>query len=1000
MFKVLKEARKPLNENIILTRNKGKYILTKEDFVEFLTKLGTGAEFKGKDVLTYLAKKYDISTNELSVKQVTPAEQERMLKTGFVAKAGRGKFLVEFLGEKGELADDKDVIKTSATKVDNIGRGKKIKVKVPASKNQTKRIAKVIEAMYKTASNANNSYLLLAGEAGTGKTSTLKLVASLMKQKLITIEAPHIIEEDIISIPFVVKTAKGEEKHNMELKDNGKGEFEIVNAESALITKIKELYKDHSSDWTDSRYEKFLNQNKLLKPLAKIYKLLIDKFSEKYKVTLFIDEYYRAGDKKIKNILRSVLNGHIGGTPIPPYTYFVYASNIEDEGVDDVLENYQNYQLDFDKSTKDEWLAFIANKMGIDPETGEVDEETLEKSPIKVEVYEAFMEKFSDDLLNYENEDLEIRVSPRRWEEIIKVISSVIPTNDIEELRGLATFAKEQCTHYLTQETDYELFDKILDIIKTASSKAGVELNDDMLIPYAPKEWEQMLKFQFEVKNKLGEERKYVPILSGGTGIGKTSIIKQFAYSKGLKLIVIDSQTLNGDEVSGIPLPQETEEGLKTKFTEPPLYKQIMSQYDEDLKNELDGKYTHILFLDEFNRVEDVKIFNVLRSMLLEHNISGFELPKDIMIVGAINPTDTGDGVIELTKHTVDVLDVIPAEADYNKMISFLKGLPQYNELSQNYGQNFAENIIQIHHKIVDKLKSDERMFSEGTIEDENTKKFYWSAKDDSVYIDARTQSECVIMNYNALEMLYLREDTQELIEKLQSNDKEARNEAGEELADILTELLVESYDGNLKNKILTIYKLEKSLYEDIMDIIKLIVSETVPYVIKDMMIESVNIGTLEELYEEAGSIFNMIAENRDDMDAILNAIDNEDITINSIGMIVEKYIKDRDILNPKFDENTFAIRGEFFALLGYLSLFKKNNPEAKSVDDKVLDVLKDAFQGADGILNKLNEVLLEKYDVEELETNLSNINEKIEDLVNKYGVNEYYEEGLKVAIE
>ena len=131
--------------------------------------------------------------------------------------------------------------------------------------------------------------LLLTGDPGTGKSKTVETVMSLLRMQVITIEAPHTSEESVISIPYLVKRGTDEEVGVDQYK-GGKDEmsYEVVNAESALITKLKKTLPIK-----DAEYDKFLNSNKLLKPLADKYKPVVDELAKSYKTVLFLDEFYR-----------------------------------------------------------------------------------------------------------------------------------------------------------------------------------------------------------------------------------------------------------------------------------------------------------------------------------------------------------------------------------------------------------------------------------------------------------------------------------------------------------------------------------------------------------------------------------------------------------------------------------------------------------------------------------------------------------------------------------
>src|SRR5574343_2115187 len=74
-----------------------------------------------------------------------------------------------------------------------------------ASFDQRINIAEKILANMKAKSQSiGKSGILLAGDPGVGKTSFIRFFSLLTGIELITIEAPHITEEHIINIPFIV----------------------------------------------------------------------------------------------------------------------------------------------------------------------------------------------------------------------------------------------------------------------------------------------------------------------------------------------------------------------------------------------------------------------------------------------------------------------------------------------------------------------------------------------------------------------------------------------------------------------------------------------------------------------------------------------------------------------------------------------------------------------------------------------------------------------------
>ena len=476
---------------------------------------------------------------------------------------------------------------------------KAVKYKIPqgSGKSKLKNIAEEI-VLHLLGNEKGN--LLLTGEPGTGKTRTIETIASLLKLQCVTIEAPHISEENIINIPYLIRRGNNEDSDSMSVRVKGDNDFEVINAESSLITQLKEIAKKPIKD---AEYNAFLNSNKILKPIQEELDYAIQEVNKKYKVLLFIDELYRTGSARIKNLLRTILNGRLGNTPIPNYVAIIFASNMnnEDGSLDEIPLNHQFSEIDFNKPSKEDFLRYIADKFtNIDPNTGEPDSGKISEINIKPEVYNAFADNLTDQDLGSVDKSTEagIRVSPRRWEEIIKYVNANLPVENEQQARDLLSFLKNNMSDYTTNETSiiYDKYKKVL--INLINKTSGMQIKD--LEPNSKKEWRKSLANELDSKLRLGNERKYIPVVSGLPGIGKTKMIHDLTKERKMNLITIDASTLNADDCIGLSVPQSQGGTLVTKFSDPPLYTKIMTDYEkvEDSKQ----KYTNILFIDEISR--------------------------------------------------------------------------------------------------------------------------------------------------------------------------------------------------------------------------------------------------------------------------------------------------------------------------------------------------------------------------------------------------------------
>lgn len=220
-------------------------------------------------------------------------------------------------------------------------------------------------------------------------------------------------------------------------------------------------------------------------------------------------------------------------------------------------------------------------------------------------------------------------------------------------------------------------------------------------------DWRDALDHLIVAQMKTNNTRKHVPVVSGPPGIGKTSYAAQIALKHNLRLIEIDVSEIFAEDAIGMPIPGDKSDSgeMSVKFSLPKLYEQINRLIDQKdhsyiealhreyganaeqhIKKYLNQRYKYLIFFDEINRVDE-RTFNALRRVMLERNFgpagdgSGklLELPKDAIVVAAMNPQ--GVGTSQLTQHFRDVMDVVPARPSWKHLTDWLsskkfKGVP------------------------------------------------------------------------------------------------------------------------------------------------------------------------------------------------------------------------------------------------------------------------------------------------------------------------------------
>lgn len=604
---------------------------------------------------------------------------------------------------------------------------------------------------------------LLAGDVGVGKTSFVRDFATLLGLKLVMIETPHLVEEHIISIPFIVFENDKMQKRTTNVEATT--DYQIKLAKSNLHSEISAAKKLPDA-------QVLSNIKKRADDLGKIYELLggsvneippeIKEIRAKYDCILFLDEYFRQTSTSIRNMLRSILNGKIGGEDIPPNVYVLFASNLVDEGIGEILNNEDFKMIEFEAPSVEEFFTYLESKFKND--------EHVHLNATVIDRFKKLFKKNAEKLsLSMDDLDADVRISPRRWEQLLLYVNSSLPVKDEAEAKKLLTNVEVNFRNYKTGEKS-----KILDLVKKVVIDLIKETSDVSVLPddaLPSTEWRDVLMHQIEQKIKLGEHRKYVPVISGLPGSGKTSHIKDLAIDLNMVPVFIDCQNLSPEEVIGIPLSKSRgSDDIEVKFSTPPLYDMIMKQIKQGeahlqerltalygaeeararLKEYKSKKFKYLLFFDELNRAS-TKVFNALRRVILEKSFSdGHELPEGSVIVAAINPTSNGTN--ELTKHLRDVLDIIPAGLSWNKFKNHLKQLKLTEKVKNPKVVDIVDQVLTT---FVDKFRAK-------NASGEGDPHFFFPIGSTTVYISPRELNDLVVNAAKSLDRAFTKVMRQE----------------------------------------------------------------------------------------------------------------------------------------------------------------------------------------------------------------------------------------------
>lgn len=652
-----------------------------------------------------------------------------------------------------------------------MAQGKKFTVSSTVPEKRLEYIDAVFADMKAKMSGTVKGGLLLAGDPGVGKTSFIRQLSQLTGMKLVLIETPHLVEEHIVNIPFIVYHPDTNTSTTGKIEAH-KSKFDVKLADSDLFNQVM-----HSKLVPDSvtltEIKRQPNVKKLHEALGGTDSELpeeVQELRERFNCILFLDEYYRETSMAIRNILRGILNGNLGMHTLPKSVYVVYASNMNDEGVEGVALNQDYNKLTFDNPGKEEWFSWFVNKF-----------QDHAHVKLNMQVIEHMFDALDDEDLSHDDIDSDVRTSPRRWEQLLLLLNSSIPCKSEHDARVLMSQVHINFRNGSGPQTGSKstILAKVSKAVaKLIKETSGIAIGKDDTHP--TEHWRDVFKHQLEVKIKLAEHRSYVPVISGLPGIGKTSHIYDVALELGLIPIIIPVDTLSPEDVVGLPLSDEDDKGtLSVKFSEPALYKIIKNKVKEGeawLKEHLKSyhlgssetgigakrsegtdpnidwkafegrEHKYLIFFDELNRAS-TRVFNALRRVLLDKTFVGepghegtLELPKGSIVVAAINPTD--QGTTDLTKHMKDVLDIIPAGASWSQTQTYLRthSEPEIKKTLKN--PELAKSVMEIVFAFYDRFKDPRHTGKHGGESNEESTEFHLNAGSSNIYVSPREFSD------------------------------------------------------------------------------------------------------------------------------------------------------------------------------------------------------------------------------------------------------------------
>ena len=187
-----------------------------------------------------------------------------------------------------------------------------------------------------------------------------------------------------------------------------------------------------------------------------------------------------------------------------------------------------------------------------------------------------------------------------------------------------------------------------------------------------------------------------VPLIVGESGIGKTALANKLAKENNWSLVVIDGNLLKEGEIGGLPTVESyiTEDNKGNKIEKKTTIYAVHNKLRE-IDEEVEKGNTVLLFIDEINRCEHT-VQQELMNLILNREINGYKLPKQVKIIAAMNPSskygsDFDYQVVDMDAAQENRFVWLNMEPDHNvwikwaidagiepKVIEFISTFPEY----------------------------------------------------------------------------------------------------------------------------------------------------------------------------------------------------------------------------------------------------------------------------------------------------------------------------------
>ena len=130
-----------------------------------------------------------------------------------------------------------------------------------------------------------------------------------------------------------------------------------------------------------------------------------------------------------------------------------------------------------------------------------------------------------------------------------------------------------------------------------------------------------------------------VPLVVGESGIGKTALAREIARKNSWSFVVIDGNLLKEGEIGGLPTVESyvAVDSIGNKVEKKATIYAVHTKLREIDEEIAKGKSV-LLFIDEINRCEHT-VQQELMNLILNREINGYKLHKDVKILAAMNPS-------------------------------------------------------------------------------------------------------------------------------------------------------------------------------------------------------------------------------------------------------------------------------------------------------------------------------------------------------------------------